>query len=109
LLELPDSVKRQDGYMMQKADGQADPVSAANLAKILNAGAQKPLLAACNFWNSAAAVAALAVAEGAEAAVGFQDEFDDFGQSETVHHTNYFQQKETAEFTIKKVIKARAP
>ena len=33
----------------------------------------------------------------------------DFGQSETVHHTNYFQQKETAEFIIKKVIKARAP
>ncbi|HBI45520.1 MAG TPA: hypothetical protein DDY78_22095 [Planctomycetales bacterium] len=33
----------------------------------------------------------------------------DFGQSETVHHTNYFQQKETAEFIIKKVLKARAP
>jgi hypothetical protein len=32
----------------------------------------------------------------------------DFGQSATVHHTNYFQQKETAEFIIKKVIRARA-
>ena len=30
----------------------------------------------------------------------------DFGQSGTVHHTNYFQQKETAEFIIKKVMKA---
>jgi hypothetical protein len=31
----------------------------------------------CNFYNSAARVAALAIARGAEAAIGFQDEIDD--------------------------------
>ena len=76
LLELPDDPGRADGYMLQTADGQPHAVSARDLAKILNAGKQKPLVVACNFWNSASRVAALAVAEGAGAAVGFQDEFD---------------------------------
>jgi hypothetical protein len=76
LLELPPDPARVDGYMLQTADGRPHAVGAAALAKILNSGKQKPLLVACNFWNSAARTAALAVAEGAAAAVGFQDEFD---------------------------------
>ena len=38
---------------------------------------RKPRLVSCNFYDSAARIAAMAVAEGAAAAVGFQDSVDD--------------------------------
>jgi hypothetical protein len=43
----------------------------------LNLAGSKPLLAGFNLYNSASRICALTVAEGAGAALGFQDEFDD--------------------------------
>jgi len=66
-----------DGYLMKRSPDGVDPVRAEDLARILNAGKQKPALVACNIFYSAPRVCALAVAEGAGASIGFQDEFDD--------------------------------
>lgn len=66
-----------DGYLMKGSPDGVDPVRAEDLARILNAGKHKPALVACNFFYSAQRIGALAVAEGARAAIGFQDEFDD--------------------------------
>src|SRR5581483_7539507 len=52
---------------------QADQLSAALRGK----GDHRAELVSCNFWNSAARVAALIAAEAANAAIGFQDEVDD--------------------------------
>lgn len=66
-----------DGYFLANDRGQPSPVEAQRLGHILAAAPRKPMLVACNFENSAARVAAMAVAEGAAAAVGFQDSVDD--------------------------------
>ncbi|MET0625328.1 MAG: hypothetical protein ABW250_20485 [Pyrinomonadaceae bacterium] len=66
-----------DGYLL-KADSEGlDPVKFTDLALILNAAPQKPALVTCNLYYTAARVCPLIVAEGAGAAIGFQDEFDD--------------------------------
>ena len=72
-----ESADNRDGYLMAGEKNDIEIVSAETLARALNAGKTKPLLVGCNLYNSASRVCALAVAEGAGAAIGFQDEFDD--------------------------------
>ena len=73
-LETPDA----DGFLMADSRGVPRPVPSEQLASILTAGGGGGLrLVACNFWNSAARTAAMAVAYGSEASIGFQDQVDD--------------------------------
>lgn len=67
----------RDGYLMAGQNNDFEIVTAEALAHPLNAGKNKPLLVGCNLYNSASRICALAVAGGASAAIGFQDEFDD--------------------------------
>lgn len=70
----------RDGFLMKGEDGHAKEVGPGDLAEILNAGkagGEAPLLVACNFYHSAARIGPMIVAKGAQAAIGFQDEFDD--------------------------------
>jgi hypothetical protein len=70
--------KELDGYMMARADGSPEAVNSEQLAAALSAnGKRRAQLVAFNFYNSAARLAALAAAESALAAIGFQDEVDD--------------------------------
>jgi hypothetical protein len=71
-LKTPD----HDGFLMADARGVPRPVASEPLAEILTSGGRLRLVA-CNFWNSAARTAAMAVAHGSEAAIGFQDQVDD--------------------------------
>ncbi len=66
-----------DGYVMKAVPDGIEGVSAEDLGRILNAAEKKPALVSCNIFYSAARICAMAVAEGAEAAIGFQDELDD--------------------------------
>jgi hypothetical protein len=66
-----------DGYMMVDDRGLPQAVRAEELASTLTSAKVLPRLIACNFQNSAARVAAMAVAMGADAAIGFQDVVDD--------------------------------
>jgi hypothetical protein len=66
-----------DGYLLASESGRPAPVSALALARALCTPRHCPRLVAINLQNSAARVAPLLVAEGAGAAVGFQDIFDD--------------------------------
>lgn len=78
--QLLHSVKRTtwDGYLMADANGNPSYATAEQLAEALHpVKGSAPLLVSCNFWNSAARVAALMAAESAEAAIGFQDEIGD--------------------------------
>lgn len=54
-----------------------DLVEAEDLAQLVCAGATKPDLVTCNFYNSAARVAARCIAKGAKFAVGYQDVIED--------------------------------
>jgi hypothetical protein len=75
----PARVPTLDGFALaSEARGhRVDLVSAQDLSTLLTAGGHRPLFVACNFWNSGARCAALAVGAGARAAIGFQDSFDD--------------------------------
>ncbi len=71
-----------DGFLMRGTNQQIEAVSAETLGRILNAGEagdqrKTPLLVACNIYHSAARIGPMIVAGGAEAAIGFQDEFDE--------------------------------
>ncbi len=66
-----------DGYLMKAIPDGMEGVTADDLAAILNAAQKKPALVSSNIYYSAARIGALAVAGGAEAAIGFQDELDD--------------------------------
>lgn len=66
-----------DGYYMRDGNGGAAEVGAIALARALCAGGARPELVCFNLYNSAPRMAALCVAEGAGAAIGFQDSFDD--------------------------------
>jgi hypothetical protein len=66
-----------DGYLLASDSGRPVPVSALALAHALCGGGHRPYLVSLNLQNSAARIAPLLVAEGAGAAVGFQDIFDD--------------------------------
>jgi hypothetical protein len=67
-----------DGYVLAGPRGVLHPVRADDLGRLLTAdGHHRPRLVGLNVGNSAARSAPLAVANGAWAAVGFQDTFDD--------------------------------
>lgn len=66
-----------DGYLLRGEGEAVDSVNAGELALLLNAADRKPALIACNLYYSAARICSLAVAEGAAAAIGFQDELSD--------------------------------
>lgn len=70
-----DETRLLDGFYLRDELGEAVSVPAEELAHVLAAG--RPALVSCNFFHSAARVAALIVAFGAEAAIGFQDERDE--------------------------------
>jgi len=75
LLKL--STPKRDGFLMADSRGVPRPVASEQLAEILAAGGGGLRMVACNFWNSASRTAAMAVAFGSEAAIGFQDQVDD--------------------------------
>src|ERR1019366_39883 len=67
----------RDGYLVSDSDGNPTYATSEELAAALRGkGSHRPVLVSCNFWNSAARVAALISAEAATAAIGFQDEID---------------------------------
>jgi hypothetical protein len=66
-----------DGMYLRDDKWDAAPVTALELATALTAGALKPAMVSFNLYNSSARTAALAVARGAGAALGFQDYIDD--------------------------------
>ncbi|MDJ0790151.1 MAG: hypothetical protein QNK05_25435 [Myxococcota bacterium] len=81
LLRLPRDETRLDGLLLSGGgDAEAnDPVAAAysseEVGRIL--GASRPRLVVFNVYNSGSRTAAMTVANGAGAAVGFVDSFDD--------------------------------
>lgn len=67
-----------DGYLMSDAEGNPSYASAEQLANaVTGEKSYQPVLVSCNLWNSAARMAAMIAANGAWAAIGFQDEIDD--------------------------------
>ena len=75
---LPQIGKRDfDGYLLRLENGDADVIAARDLALIVCSAAPKPALVSFNVYNSAARLAGLCVAEGAGAAIGYQDDFSD--------------------------------
>lgn len=84
LLDDPNSDRALDGLLVRTATSagragkaQAEVVPAGKVAKLLTTDARRPRLVSCNVYYSAARTAAACVASGAEAAIGFQDSFDD--------------------------------
>lgn len=84
LLDDPNAERALDGLLVRAArdeprGGKTQPevIPAWQVAKQLTRNNQRPRLVACNVYYSAARTAAACVAEGAEAAIGFQDAFDD--------------------------------
>lgn len=65
-----------DGYLVRDGVDAAD-LAAKELARVLCGAAKKPRLVGFNLFNSGSRSAALTVAAGAEAAIGFLDDFDD--------------------------------
>ncbi|MEJ2592877.1 MAG: hypothetical protein P8178_16050, partial [Candidatus Thiodiazotropha sp.] len=69
----------RDGLYLSASDGSETLVDAETLAALLNPAAAKdyaPRLVSFNLYNSASRLAALTVAQGAQAALGFQDSID---------------------------------
>ena len=67
-----------DGLLVRAGkSGKTDVAEGWAVAKALTSGGRHPRLVAFNIYYSAGRSAAAAVAEGAEAAIGFQDSFDD--------------------------------
>lgn len=84
LLEDPNAERALDGLLVRAARNdprsdtlQPEVVPAWQVAKQLTSNNRRPRLVACNVYYSAARTAAACVALGAEAAIGFQDSFDD--------------------------------
>jgi hypothetical protein len=80
--ETPPATEREsestaDGYLMAGLDGEPVAVDASTLARVLCTDGHRPRLVSFSLHNSAARVAAMAVAHGAQAAIGFQDVVDD--------------------------------
>jgi hypothetical protein len=67
----------KDGYILAGETTAIDLVDAEDLAAIVCAAPQKPLLVSCNIWNSASRICPMLIAAGAAAAIGFQDSFAD--------------------------------
>lgn len=72
--EIDDS---RDGLVLRGERRKPASLHAEELARLLVRSAGKPRLIAFNLYHSAAELAAEAVAHGASAAIGFQDEIDD--------------------------------
>ena len=73
-----DESNAEDGLYIGLDDrGQPNPVTAVRVAEILNVGKDKPALVSFNVWDSGARLAPLAVAQGANAAIGFEHTIDD--------------------------------
>ena len=66
-----------DGVFLRNKDWDETLVDSRALARALTVGEPKPALVSFNLYNSSARSAAFAVAEGASAALGFQDVIDD--------------------------------
>lgn len=66
-----------DGLVMKDERGHATTVHGPQLAEALVNPTAPPMLVALNLYHSSAELAAEAVAHGAGAAIGFQDEIDD--------------------------------
>lgn len=72
------STRIPDGLPMSiKTHDRVRYVGAQKIAQLLTRGEKKPLLVGFNVYNSAARLAALTVAEGAQLSLGFQDTLDD--------------------------------
>jgi hypothetical protein len=70
---------RRDGFVF-RSDANANGIEIADaerLADVVCAGARKPVLVMCNFYNSGARLASRMVARGAAAAIGYHDVIDD--------------------------------
>jgi len=68
----------QDGLpFTRRGTPPVDFLGAQESARLLTAARVKPQLVTCNLYHSGGRLAALLVAEGAGAAIGFQDTFDD--------------------------------
>ena len=67
----------RDGLVMRRHPGALVTLFGNDLARVLVQPATPPLLVAFNLNHSSAELAAEAVAHGAAAAIGFQDEIDD--------------------------------
>ncbi|MCU7934192.1 MAG: hypothetical protein KZQ99_04840 [Candidatus Thiodiazotropha sp. (ex Dulcina madagascariensis)] len=76
LLGLGRDKHRRDGFYLADEKGQPLMVDSMKLAGIINSGDIKPSLVTCNTFHSAPRTCALNVAEGAQLALGFQDEID---------------------------------
>ncbi len=74
---LREAMFNSEGFVLADADRTWQPVPAPALAKLLCAGRRPPQLVTCNVYNSAYQTARELVAAGAQAALGFQDTFDD--------------------------------
>lgn len=76
-----------DGVLLRDDEARSGMVAVGpeEIARILTLGDPKkpglgehrPQLVCCSLWNSAARIAPMLVARGAQAAIGFQDSFDD--------------------------------
>ena len=77
LLGLPYTKERRDGLMLCGDSGEPDEINGETLFDFLRDIPVRPWLVSLNVYNSAARLAALAVAGGARAAIGLQDIFDD--------------------------------
>lgn len=74
----PDREDVADGYLVRSLDRLPHVVTAPELARLLTLGApHTPTLISFNLYNSAASIAPLCLARGADATIGFQDSFDD--------------------------------
>lgn len=69
--------ERRDGFWLLGEDGQAQVVDATAMGTLINCADTAPSLVVYNVYNSASRLAAMAIAGGAGAAIGFQDEIDD--------------------------------
>lgn len=79
----------RDGMFFRGFDGLPEIVEGIPLSQAIGAAVNhSPALAAFNCYNSASRLAALAVAAGAEAAIGFQDDIDDFLAE--LFYTNFY-------------------
>jgi hypothetical protein len=66
-----------DGLVMDDDHQKWTIVEASDLAKVLNSATVPPQLVSFNCYNSGARLAAMAVAHGANAAIGFYDDIND--------------------------------
>jgi hypothetical protein len=66
-----------DGMYLRDSHWNEQMIDARTLAEVVAVAAQKPPLVSFNLYNSSARIAALTVASGAGAALGFQDSVED--------------------------------